>query len=427
MSNGNRAIELLSGEYWTMSREALVAMVEIARGYPSDGALRKDLQNVFHRSDNQALQDLDGELIEGARRGKKRGCVALIPILGPIFPRANLMTEVSGANSAEMIMKDIRAAIEAEDIESIILVIDSPGGSVTGISELSQYIVEARDKKRIISYVEGQASSAAYWIASATEKIIAADTAMLGSIGVLTTLPSKEEEGEVTIISSQSPYKAVDVGTEEGRERVQKIIDSLADIFIQAVANNRGLSPEEVLQNFGQGDVFLSAEAIERGMSDGEGTLEAVILEEQRSLQNKNGGFYMSERQENVQHTLTVEAVRESSPDTFEAIMVLGRAEGAKIERERIQAIEAVPALGHTSIVSQAKYDPDMTADRVARLVLEAQAKQQSEVISDLEQDSADVEAVASSIDGTTDMEADEVSEIQASARRIAKKHSRKK
>lgn len=337
------------------------------------------------------------------------------------------MTEVSGANSAEMIMKDIRAAIEAEDIESIILVIDSPGGSVTGISELSQYIVEARDKKRIISYVEGQASSAAYWIASATEKIIAADTAMLGSIGVLTTLPSKEEEGEVTIISSQSPYKAVDVGTEEGRERVQKIIDSLADIFIQAVANNRGLSPEEVLQNFGQGDVFLSAEAIERGMSDGEGTLEAVILEEQRSLQNKNGGFYMSERQENVQHTLTVEAVRESSPDTFEAIMVLGRAEGAKIERERIQAIEAVPALGHTSIVSQAKYDPDMTADRVARLVLEAQAKQQSEVISDLEQDSADVEAVASSIDGTTDMEADEVSEIQASARRIAKKHSRKK
>jgi signal peptide peptidase SppA len=204
----------------------------------------------------------------------RRG-IAVLPIHGPIFPRANLFTEMSGATSIDMLTSAFRQARFSKDVNAIVLDIDSPGGSVTGISEFSQMV--RASKKPVFAYVTGMAASAAYWIASATSQIVANDTSWLGSIGVVSMFTIDDDESVIEIVSSQSPHKRYDVRTDEGRSIAQRHVDDLASVFIDTVAANRGVTSEKVMTDFGRGDVLLGHAAVRAGMADGVGVLDDLI------------------------------------------------------------------------------------------------------------------------------------------------------
>jgi ClpP class serine protease len=167
--------------------------------------------------------------------------------------------------------------LASDQVKSIILDIDSPGGEANGCSELADHIFEARGQKPIAAYIGGTGASAAYWIASACDRVFASDSAIIGSIGVQSALRSEKNEGEIRFVSSQSPNKNRDPATEEGAREVQAVIDGLAEVFILKVARNRGVGRETVLEEFGQGSVFVGAEAQKRGLIDEITTLESVI------------------------------------------------------------------------------------------------------------------------------------------------------
>jgi hypothetical protein len=76
-------------------------------------------------------------------------------------------------------------AIAAEDVQAIVLHIDSPGGLITGVHEFAGQIYAARNIKPVVAYISGMGTSAAYWIASAAGRVVADETAILGSIGVV--------------------------------------------------------------------------------------------------------------------------------------------------------------------------------------------------------------------------------------------------
>ena len=105
-----------------------------------------------------------------------RDGVAVIKVSGPLFRYANLMTRICGATSYELLAQDFNKAVQNPNIKGILLDIDSPGGEVNGCSELSDMIYQARGTKPIIAYASGACCSGAYWIASACDKILAADT-----------------------------------------------------------------------------------------------------------------------------------------------------------------------------------------------------------------------------------------------------------
>ncbi len=84
-------------------------------------------------------------------------------------------------------------------------------------------------------------ASAAYWIASACDRIYASDSAIVGSIGVQSFMKSETQDGTIRFVSSQSPAKNRDPGTGEGARDVQAVIDTLAEVFVQKVARNRGV------------------------------------------------------------------------------------------------------------------------------------------------------------------------------------------
>lgn len=262
-----RVLETLQASAWNMMPEYLNTMLAV----------------VHRATDLEAIEREMGTVLENTHEATVRDGIAKIPICGPMFKFANLFTAISGATSYEMLATDLGAALDNPDVTAIVLDIDSPGGEALGCSELARLIAESRGTKPIIAYVSGYGCSAAYWLAVAADQVIVSDSAIVGSIGTrMTYIDTSEADAkdgvrEIEIISSQSPFKGDDnPATESGRAATQRLVDSLAQVFVDAVAEYRGVTAEHVLAHFGQGGVFVGAEALANGMADGIGTYESV-------------------------------------------------------------------------------------------------------------------------------------------------------
>ena len=247
-----------------------------------------DIASRQHEPDIQAVAQKLADKTDGAGIVEMRGSVAVVNVNGPIFRYANLFTMISGATSIEELATAFRAAVDDHKVSAIVLNIDSPGGEVAGVSELANAIYDARGAKPIVAYADDLAASGAYWLASAASSIVASDTAMLGSIGVVGTIIERApKDGTKTyqFVSSVSPNKRPDLETEDGRSQVQQRIDDLASVFVSAVARNRGVPEQKVLQDFGRGGVLIASKAVAAGMADSIGTFEGLVsaLAEQTS------------------------------------------------------------------------------------------------------------------------------------------------
>lgn len=240
-----------------------------------------------NRSYDAVAKEL-GKDLRDANAVSIRDGVAVIKVSGPLFRYANLMTRVCGATSYELLSQDFNKALQSSDVKAILLDIDSPGGEVNGCSELSDMIFKSRGVKPIIAYTSGSCCSGAYWIASACDKILAADTAILGSIGVVSIFEKDDDGKTVEIVSSQSPNKRPDVNTEAGKAKIQARVDELAEVFIAKVARNRGITAVDVVKNFGAGDVSVGQHAVRNGLADGLSSFEDIIssLNQEKTIMN---------------------------------------------------------------------------------------------------------------------------------------------
>lgn len=114
--------------------------------------------------------------------------VAVIDITGILTKSLSFFSFLFGGTSMRDVADAFIAAMTDEEITSIMLHIDSPGGTVDGTQELADLIFAARGQKPIMAYSDGQITSAAYWIGSAADAIyLSGDTVMAGSIGVVAT------------------------------------------------------------------------------------------------------------------------------------------------------------------------------------------------------------------------------------------------
>lgn len=248
-------------------------------------ALENILSVAQRMGDVETLQNKLGRPLDNTRNVIMRDGVAVIPVTGPIFRYANLFTEISGATSTGVLARDFQTALDNPYVRGIVLQFDSPGGEANGINELAKQVRAARGKKPIKAYAGGSLASGAYWLASAADEIIVDDIAVVGSIGAVMSFQDTSERDSKSgvrtfdIVSSQSPDKRIDPTTDDGREKVRALLDSLADVFVSTVAANRGIGTDKVLNDFGRGGVLVGAASVRAGMADRVGTLEAVIAE----------------------------------------------------------------------------------------------------------------------------------------------------
>jgi ClpP class serine protease len=253
---------------WAIAPSALQAITRAA-----EGCIEAADYSTFHGAGADEQISISAQLgtkVQGSRMSFIKDGVGSLQINGPIIPRADAFTDVSGLASIDRLTSEFRQLEADPDVKTILLVMDSPGGAVTGVSEFAAMV--RASSKPVAVYVYGMAASAAYWIASAAQEIIVADTGIVGSIGVVVSVRKARNE-EIEIVSSQSPNKRPDVETDEGKDEIRKLVNGLADVFISTVAKNRGVSTEKVLSDFGRGGMVLPTAAISAGMADGVATL----------------------------------------------------------------------------------------------------------------------------------------------------------
>jgi signal peptide peptidase SppA len=321
----------------------------------TEAGLRQILEIAERTNPNpEAVAAKLGRPLENTRTVEVRDGVAVIPVTGPIFRYANLFTEISGATSIEVLARDFSQALDDPGVRAIVLNVNSPGGEADGVNELSRMIYEARGRKPTIAYVGGLGASGAYWLASAADQIVAEESALLGSVGVVATFRDTRERdakaGVVTyeIVSSQSPLKRPDPATDAGRGQIQQIVDAQAEILVNAVARNRGVSPERVLGDFGQGNLVPAVQAVRAGMVDRLGTFESVISALAAQFSKTKGVIRMDE-------PVSTAAAEPSA---------------RLVERERIAAILKSPeAEGREQLARAIALESDLDAEAARKLL----------------------------------------------------------
>lgn len=228
-----------------------------------------------------------------------RGSVAVIPVMGTIARRMNFMDALSGGTSIEIFERRFDEAMADDEVTSIVLSVDSPGGSVYGVEEIARKIYNARREKRIVAVVDGGlAASAAYYLASSATEVVASPSSEIGSIGVFGIHMDWSEylakEGIKPTLIKAGANKAEGAPhfplTEEAAAHLQEAVDDYYDQFVRAVARNRGVSVKLVRgEAYGQGRTFTTKRALDRGMVDKVGTLEDVLADLTRKRRSSAG------------------------------------------------------------------------------------------------------------------------------------------
>jgi len=306
--------------------------------------------------------------------------VAIISIEGVIAKRANLFSQISGGVSTDLVGRDLKDALADPAVHSIILSIDSPGGTVDGTISLANVV--AASTKPVLALASGTMASAAYWIGSAANSVYITDaTTIVGSIGVVATHTdvSKAEaaRGVKTTEIFAGQYKRIASNyaplSKEGRQTMQDQVDYTYSLFVSAVAKQRGVSEDTVLTDMADGRIFIGQQAIDAGLVDGVSTLDALVqqLNANRASGNlsRAGVAHKPTQPLGAAMPITREQLAAEAPDVLAAV----QQEGASAERSRIQSIEAQAIPGHEALIATLKFDGKSTAGDAAMAVLAAE------------------------------------------------------
>lgn len=239
-----------------------------------------------------------------------------------------------------------------EKVTSVVFDFNSPGGMFSGALECAKTINDINKPK--CAYVGESACSAAYLLAAACGEIYCHETATVGSIGVqavyydMTEMYKKTGINILNFRSSHASKKNLDPKSKEGKEQIQKSLDESEELFIGAIANYRGVTSEQVINNYGQGLTFGGAEALGKGMVDG--LCESFDDCIDNLISRKFEGGKEEIMGENiVLQKATDEQLKaelESRPQLFTAIKTGISQQAISKERERAGKIQSLLAFG---------------------------------------------------------------------------------
>lgn len=296
--------------------------------------------------------------------------VAVISAMGGLVHRTRLEADSSLLIGYNDLAADMEDALAKSEVHAIALVMDSPGGEVSGAFELAERIYAARGSKPIVAVADGMAASAAYLAASAADEVVLSATSYVGSIGVVMRHVdfSRALANEGISVShifagdhkvDGNPYQPL---PDAVRANLQADIEGLYQMFIQAVATHRGMTEQAVRDT--RASVYRGVAAVAARLADRIGTADAVIAElaarRARSysagagLSSQPKGFSMT--QPSIETTAAAPAAPAAASAATPAVaapaqvsLEQARAEGATAERARVAAI-----LGHANASANA-------------------------------------------------------------------------
>jgi len=266
----------LALEPWAMTRPMVATIAHVLAHHLAGRPL--DL-STLERHEPVALQVMPAPTAAPAQG------VAIVPVHGVIAPRMSAFTDISGGATFEQAKQDVRKALAHAGVGTIVLDLDSCGGSVLGASEFAHFLLQAREQKPIIAAGNFTMASAAYWIGACASEVVWAPSAMGGSIGVYSihedlTEMLAELGVKLTYISAGKwKVDGIDGGalTETGAARLKAHVDAHYTRFITDVAAGRKVTADAVRNGFGEGAVVNADDALALGMIDRIETLDETL------------------------------------------------------------------------------------------------------------------------------------------------------
>ncbi|CAM5472632.1 protease-4 [Aquamicrobium terrae] len=173
---------------------------------------------------------------------------------------------------------------KSPQVKGVILAIDSPGGTTAGAEYIYDEVRKLAADKPVAAEVGSLGASAAYMIATATDHIVARQTSIVGSIGVLIQYPDLsglmdklgvklEEVKSAPLKAEPSPFKPT---SDAAREMVRKLIMDSYDWFVGIVAERRHMSRDQVLP-LADGSVFSGRQAVANKLVDALGGEDEAV------------------------------------------------------------------------------------------------------------------------------------------------------
>lgn len=332
--------------------------------------------------------------------------VALINISGSMSKRRSSF----GGTSTLDVRRALRRAREDNAVNAILLIIDSPGGTAAGTSELADDVrdIQSSDPddggKPVFAHAEGYCCSAAYWVASQAGRVTATRTTGVGCIGTMTVLTDWTKYNEQ--LGVRLEVLAADGGEFKGLGADERITDKLrGDVlrelnelnaeFLSSVAEGRGFTSERT-KELADGRTHFGPQALELGLIDEVASIDAALaFIHSQTKEAAVADPQFTETQfskfaaDNPTAVDNLDRVKQIKADAEQANaeaksagdaegFARGKEEGAKAEQERFTKIAALPGASANFVVEQFK--SGATPEQAKDALFEKQASENAQL-----------------------------------------------
>ena len=266
--------------------------------------------------------------------------IAVVPIKGVITTSAGSISPLqqSGTTSKEII-EFLEKAEDDKKVKAIVLDINSPGGTVVASREVAEKVKEI--EKPTVAVIRDVGASGAYWIATASDLIVADPLSITGSVGVIASYLEFSELFDEYGITYQglkagelkdmgSPFKTL---TSQERSIIQKKLDRVHEHFIDEVVKNREL-PESSVSEISTGVYFLGEEALELGLIDEFGNKADAIDRAEELAEIEDSKVVEYEKESTLLDVLTnINAM---------SFFYMGKGIGAQLQQTEMKGLEII-------------------------------------------------------------------------------------
>lgn len=223
--------------------------------------------------------------------------VAVISIKGPLI-NADIpesWVKLFGVTTYPSLQRAFAEAATDNKVKSVLLDVNSPGGSVAGISDTVDSLSALRSSKPVHTFAGDLMASAGYWVGSNADRVTAGKMSTVGSIGVIGThieySRAMENEGaKATVLRAgaekalASPYEPL---SDKAKAQMQARLDAVYGQFVEAVANNRGVSLASAM-SMAEGREYFGEAALRAGLVDAIGKFPDALAFAKQKVDNGN-------------------------------------------------------------------------------------------------------------------------------------------
>lgn len=348
----------------------------------------------------KASNRIDGEITAGiaaqhaanSRVLSVSGSSAEIMVTGVLVKNMSFMAWLMGATTYSEISSAAQAVQADDEITNVSVRIDSGGGTVAGMMSCLNSLKAI--SKPTTAIVDGTCGSAAYAIAAQCDRIVALSSGeIVGSVGAMMSMSRESDEETVDVRGDNSGKKNADAFSEDGFKVRKEEVNDFENIYLQAVADGRGVSIDVVKSTYGNGIIMSAQNALKAGIIDAiasDGSID-TMSDAQTDLTAQ--GKTEHQQTANSEEIMNKAELQAKHPELYAEIKNEGIQEGKQQGQDRVSAfIEIGEASGAMDLAMA--YIKDGTEHSAAINTKFLAAQMQNQKLNALASDSPDTDGV---------------------------------